>query len=137
MKCFFPIGSDSPDCRVINKIPLFLDYNDPNEFYKISDDEFNNDFENLINIVKSINKNIKLIFISHIISYNNQIIPEREYILNLLKNNSKKYDNCYVLCPNDYITNNDLEDARHYKPESRIKILNAIKDIIIDIEEKK
>ena len=119
---------------VINGVPLFLDINDHNLFYKISDEEFNQDFDNLVNLVKLINHNIKIIFVSHFISFRNEIIPERLYILNLLKENIKKYNNCYVICPTDYIKDEDLEDNRHYKPESRYKIVNALNDKILDIE---
>ena len=119
---------------VINGIPLFLDINDMNQFYKISDEEFNQDFDNLVNLVKSINCNIKIIFVSHFISFRNEIIPERLHILNLLKENIKKYNNCYVICPTDHITDDDLEDNRYYKPESRYKIVNVLYDKILDIE---
>jgi hypothetical protein len=121
---------------IIDGVPMYLDINDQDQFTKITDEEFTKDFDNLVNLVATINTNIKIIFVSHI-QYNNEIIPERKHILDLLKINCEKYNNCFVLCPNDYITNNDLEDARHYKPESRIKILNAIKDKIIDIESNK
>ena len=119
---------------VINGVPLFLDINDYNLFYKISDEEFNQDFDSLVNLVKSINPNIKIIFVSHFISFKNEIIPERLHILNLLKENIKKYDNCYVICPTDYIIDDDLEDNRHYKLESTYKIVNALNDKILDIE---
>ncbi len=119
---------------VINGIPLFLDINNKNQFNKISDEEFNNDFVNLVQLVKSINENIKIIFVSHFISFKNVIIPERLHILNLLKENIKKYNNCFVICPSDYITDDDLEDNRHYKTESRSKILNVLCNKILDIE---
>jgi hypothetical protein len=119
---------------IINGVPLYLDINDQNQFSKISDEEFNEDFDNLVNLVKSINPNIKIIFVSHFISFRNEIIPERLHILNLLKENIKKYNNCYVICPTDHITDDDLEDNRHYKPESRYKIVNLLCDKILDIE---
>jgi len=122
---------------IINGVPLYLDINDQSQFTKITEEQFANDFDNLVNLVKDINPNIKIIFISHFIKYNNEIIPDRLHILNLLKENSKKYNNCYVMCPNDYIQNDDLEDDRYYKPESRYKILNALNDKILDIESSK
>jgi len=119
---------------IINEVPLYLDINDQSQFTKITDEEFENDFDNLVNLVTHINPNIKIIFVSQLIKYNTQIIPDRLHILNLLNKNSKKYNNCYVMCPTDYITENDLEDDRHYKNESVCKILNAITDKILDIE---
>lgn len=119
---------------VINGVPLYLDINDQNQFYKISDEEFNQDFDNLVNLVNSINPNIKIIFVSHFISFRNEIIPERLHILNLLKENIKKYNNCYVMCPTEHITDDDLEDNRHYKPESTYKIVNVLCNKILDIE---
>jgi len=115
-------------------IPQFYDICNIEEFNEISDEEFADDFSILVNLIKSINENIKIIFISHINSYNNEIIPERLHILNLLEINSKKYNNCYVLSPMDYISNEDLEDNMHYKQEFLYKILNGICDKIIDIE---
>lgn len=122
---------------IINGVPLYLDINDHSQFTKITDEEFSNDFDNLINLVKDINPNIKILFASHFIKYNNNIIPDRLHILNLLKENSKKYHNCYVICPSDYITDDDLEDDRHYKTESIFKIVNAISNKILEIESSK
>ena len=119
---------------VINGIPLYLDINDQNQFYKISDEEFNKDFDNFVNLVKLINSDIKIIFVSHFISFRNEIIPERLHIFNLLKENVKKYNNCYVICPTDHITDDDLEDNTNYKPESIYKIVNVLCDKILDIE---
>lgn len=119
---------------IISGVPMFLDINDQSQFSRITDKEFCEDFENFVNLVKSIKNNIKIIFVSHFISYNNEIIPERFQTVNLIKENAKKYDNCFVFCPSDYITDDDLEDNRHYKPESRYKIVNALADKILDIE---
>ena len=119
---------------IIDGVPMYLDINDQSHFSKITDQEFCEDFDNFVNLVKSINDNIKIIFVSHFISYNNEIIPERLHILNLLKENVKKYNNCFCFCPTDYITDDDLEDNRHYKPESKHKIVNALSDKILEIE---
>ena len=119
---------------VIDGVPMFLDINDASIFNAVSDDEFVADFDNLVNLVKDINPNIKILFVSHIVKYKEMVIPEREKILNLLNKCSEKYNNCHVLSPSDYITDDDLEDNRHYNTEGYNKIRNAIADKIIDIE---
>ncbi len=120
--------------KVIDNVPLFYDINDNNLFNKINDDEFNNDFDILINLIKTINPKIKVLFVSHIIKYNNENIIERVHILNLLQNNINKYNNCHVISPCDYINNDDLEDNRHYTTSGIKKMINALCEKIIDIE---
>jgi lysophospholipase L1-like esterase len=118
---------------VIDGVPMFLDTNDASMFSTVSDDEFAADFDNLVNLVKDINPNIKILFVSHIVKYKEMVIPEREKTLNLLNKCSEKYNNCHVLSPSNYITDYDLEDSRHYSTEGYNKIRNAIADKIINI----
>jgi len=119
---------------IINNIPLFLDINNISDFNIITDEEFNNNFDNLVNYIETINKNIKIIFVSHIITYKQKIVPDRNHILLLLNENVKKFKNCYVINPSDYIIEDDLIDDRHYKLESKYKIVTAIENKILDIE---
>ena len=118
---------------IINGIPLFLDVNNNIEFNKLSDEEFNESINKLITLIKSINENMKIIFVTHFIKYNNIIILEREKIFNLLSIISKNNTNCFVISPCDYINENDFLDDRHYKYDSQYKILNVISNLINNI----
>ena len=119
---------------IINGVPFFLDINDGNLFEKITDDEFKNDFNKLVGLIGTINKNINIIFVSHIIKYNKEIIPDRQHILELLTECCKIYNNTYVLSPCDYIDDDDLSDNKHYKKERKYKIRDAIANKILNID---
>jgi hypothetical protein len=117
-----------------NNVPFFLDINDHNYFINITDDEFKDNFRKLVETIMTINKDIKIIFVSHIIKYDNTIIQERKHVLDLLVECCTEFTNTYVLSPCDYINDHDLIDNRHYKNDKKYKITNAIKDKILDIE---
>lgn len=116
---------------IINGIPLFLDVNDKNKFKKLSEKEFEKSIQDLIDFIKIKNNNMKIIFISHFISFKGNLIPDRVFILENLKKICLKNENTYVLCPNDFINDNiDLKDDRHYRFESQYKMLDAIWNFI-------
>lgn len=116
---------------IINGVPMYLDLNHTKRiFEQISNEDFDNDFDTLVHLINSLNPNIKIIFVSHFSKYNGTIIPNREEIFNRLNKNCEKYNNCSVLNPSDYITDEDLEDSRHYKYNSFYKIRNMIIDKI-------
>ena len=119
---------------VCNDVPYYLDINDSSKFQKISDTEFLDDMESLIQYIKKINPKMNIIFISHIIKFRNTIFEDRKHILDLLNENVNKFNNCYVLSPCDIVNDSDLQDDRHYFVDKRIKMLNAISDLILEIE---
>jgi hypothetical protein len=115
-----------------NNIPLFIENKEFEKINKISEDQFNLSIIDLIEYILKYKSTMKIVFVSHIISYKGNKVPDRIHILNMLKKIIEKYkNNCYLLCPNDYIDEyEDLEDNTHYKFDKYYKMLDAIYNLI-------
>ena len=90
----------------------------------------------LIEFIQDKFPNKGIILVGHIVKSNknpetfDETIPERKIILDVLKVVCKQFVKCRYLNPNDHITNDDLEDNRHYRLSGRIKIIHALQKLV-------
>ena len=125
-----------------NKIPILYD------LYRIRPELHCETYENMnynqlkqevINLIEFLQREFPykgIILVGHIVKSNknpesfDETIPDRKLILEVLEEVCQKYTKCRYLNPNDHITNDDLEDNRHYRLSGRIKIIHALQELV-------